>query len=101
MRRFACSAFCLAMFSLTGCVGAFDPYQRPYDWSARGAPEETIAQQAANPADLISGASEPTTNGTVAAAGIDKTLGAGGTGNATGLQQTLNPTSNTATINSQ
>jgi hypothetical protein len=83
--------FCVALLTLTGCQGAFDPFQRPGDWAATGAANETIAQQIANPADLISGQSVSTSNGVAASAGIDKALGANGVGTATGLQTAATP----------
>jgi len=66
MRLAAVSAACLALLTLTGCVGAFDPFQRPGNWAEEGSANETIAQQAANPGDLISGTSDPMTEGGLA-----------------------------------
>ncbi len=77
---------CAALLALTGCVGAFDPYQRPGNWAEEGAANETIAQQAANPADLIHGQSETGANGIAATGALDKALGANGAGTAAGLQ---------------
>jgi hypothetical protein len=79
------------LLSLSGCV--LDPFQRPGTWSMTGASREDIAQQAANPADLISGRSEPSSNGVAAVAGVDKALGANGAGTAAGLQTPVSPTS--------
>ena len=85
-------AFCVTLLSLTGCAGAFDPFQRPGNWAETGASNEIIAQQAANKSDLISGQSEPTSNGVAASAAIDKALGANGAGTATGLETPITPT---------
>jgi hypothetical protein len=71
---------------LSGCEGAFDPFQRPGNWSATGAANEDIAQQVAAPSDLISGRSNPNANGVAASAALDKALGPNGTGTAAGLQ---------------
>lgn len=86
-------AFCVTVLSLTGCAGVFDPFQRPGSWAETGAPNEIIAQQAANKSDLISGQSEATSNGVAASAAIDKALGPNGAGTAAGLQTTTTPTS--------
>ena len=83
MRRVFFFSLCVTVLALSGCTGAFDPFKRPYQWSATGAANKTIAQQVANPADLISGQSEPMSSGVAATGGIDKAL-TGGT--ATGLQ---------------
>ncbi len=93
MRNAAFFSFCVLMLSLSGCVGAFNPFQRPGNWSATGSANETIAQQVADPSDLIKGKSEPTSNGVAASAGIDKALGANGAGTAAGLQTPANPQS--------
>ncbi len=88
------------LLSLSGCV--LDPYQRPGTWSATGASNKAIAEQVADPADLISGKSEPYANGIAAAAGVDKALGPNGAGTAAGLQTPVSPTSvftNTTTGN--
>ncbi len=85
---FLCAA---AMLALSGCAGAFDPFQRPGNWAETGAANETIAQQAANPADLISGQGESTSNGVAASAAIDKAMGANGAGTAAGLQTPATP----------
>lgn len=77
---------CAALLALSGCQGAFDPFQRPGQWSATGAANETIAQQAANKSDLIQGQSEPGTRGDVAVSGVQKAIP---NGVATGLQNTL------------
>ena len=69
MRLMVFFGFCVTLLTLTGCVGAFDPFQRPGNWAATGASNETIAQQVANPSDLISGQSDPLTNGVAASAG--------------------------------
>lgn len=76
---------------LGGCTGAFDPYQRPGNWTQTGASNEDLARQVANPSDLIRGHGEADSNGVVATAGIDKALGAGGAGTAAGLQTAVTP----------
>jgi len=86
MPRFTFSVLCLAMLGLSGCAGAFDPFQRPGDWAETGAARKTIAEQAANPSDLISGQSDSLSNGVAASAAIDKALGPKGAGTAAGLQ---------------
>jgi hypothetical protein len=86
MRRATFFAFCAILLTLTGCQGAFDPFQRPGNWSATGAANETIAQQVAVPSDLISGRGNPNANGVAATAALDKALGPNGTGTAAGLQ---------------
>ena len=78
MRRAAFFAFCAILLTLSGCEGAFDPFQRPGNWSATGAANETIAQQVAVPSDLISGRGNPYSNGVAASAALDKALGPGG-----------------------
>ncbi len=80
--------FCLfgAAMLLSGCAGALDPMQRPGNWVATNASNETIAQQAANPADLISGQGSATSNGVAASAALDLALGPSGAGTAKGLQ---------------
>lgn len=86
---------CLGILSLSGCAGAFDPFQRPGNWAETGATNETIAQQAANKSDLIQGQSEPGSNGIAAVAGVEKALTAG---TASGLQTMPQATSTTASI---
>jgi hypothetical protein len=86
MRTVAFFGLCLGVLSLSGCVGAFDPFQRPYQWSATGASNETIAQQAANKGDLIKGQSEPGANGVAAVGGLQKALSGG---SAAGLQSAV------------
>jgi hypothetical protein len=100
MRHLIFSVICVAMLTLTGCVGAFDPYQRPGNWAETGAANETIAQQAANPADLISGQSVPTSNGIAASSAIDLALGANGAGTATGLHTVETTTSSASSTSS-
>jgi len=80
--------FCATLLTLSGCAGAFDPYQRPGNWVETGAANETIAQQAANKSDLIQGESDPGSNGIAAVAGIEKAM-SGGT--AAGLQTPATP----------
>jgi hypothetical protein len=91
MRHVTFATFCIALLGLSGCVGAFDPYQRPGNWAETGASNETIAQQVANRGDLISGQSEPTSNGVAATSAIDLALGAGGVGTAAGLHTATTP----------
>lgn len=88
MRSAAFFVLCLGVLSLSGCVGAFDPFQRPGTWSETGASNETIAQQAANKSDLIQGQSVPGSNGVAAVAGVQEAV-SGGSGK--GLQAPLNP----------
>jgi len=71
-RLLAPLTLCVALLTLTGCVGAFNPFDRPGNWAEEGSANETIAQQAANPADLISGTSNPLSSGTVATHALDK-----------------------------
>ena len=58
MRGAVFAAFA-ALLALTGCVGAFDPLQRPGNWVEEGSANETIAQQAAYKNELIKGSSSP------------------------------------------
>jgi hypothetical protein len=76
----------VAAMGLTGCAGAFNPYEQPGNWVERGSANETIAQQAGYPGNLIHGASDPTSSGLVASAGVDKAIGANGADTAAGLQ---------------
>ena len=89
MRSVLFFGLCVGILSLSGCAGAFDPFQRPGNWVATGASNETIAQQAANKGDLIQGQSEPGTTGVIAVGGIEKAM-SGGT--AAGLETTLTAT---------
>lgn len=93
MRATVFFVLCVMVLGLTGCVGAFDPFQRPGDWAATGASGKNVALQVANPGDLISGQSEATSNGVAASAAIDKALGANGAGTAAGLQTVTTPQS--------
>ncbi|OYV26280.1 MAG: hypothetical protein B7X08_02525 [Acidocella sp. 20-63-7] len=68
--------------TLTGCA----PFARPGTWRITGASREDLAQQVANPSDLIAGHGNSLSSGVAATAGIDKALGAGGEGTASGLQ---------------
>jgi hypothetical protein len=77
MRSALFFTLCVGILSLSGCAGAFDPFQRPGTWSATGAANENIAQQAANKSDLISGQSEPLTSGDVAVTAIEKIRASG------------------------
>jgi hypothetical protein len=94
MRSALFFTLCVGILSLSGCQGAFDPFQRPGDWSETGAANETIAQQAANKSDLIQGQSQAGSNGVVAVGGVEKAL-TGGT--ASGLQTAITATAVTAT----
>ena len=89
MRSVLFFSLCVGILSLSGCAGAFDPFQRPGNWALTGASNETIAQQAANKGDLIQGQSEPGTSGVIAVAGVEKALTAG---TASGLQTTVQAT---------
>jgi hypothetical protein len=86
----------LALFGLSGCEGALDPFARPGNYALTNAPNETIAQQAADKGDLIRGRSdEGTSNGVAAESALEKAL-TGGT--ATGLHTpavvTISPNGN-------
>lgn len=96
MRKLVFFGFCAAILSLSGCEGAFDPFQRPGNWSATNASSANIALQAANKGDLIEGRSEPGSNGIVAVGGLEKGLT---NGTATGLQAPVQAQSSSATIN--
>lgn len=96
MRAALFFSFCVLVLTLSGCAGAFDPFQRPGNWSATNASNETIAQQAADKSDLLYGKSEPGSNGVAAVAGVEKAM-TNGTG--AGLQTQLTPQSSTASIN--
>jgi len=96
MRSALFFSFCVVLLTLTGCQGAFNPFNRPGNWSATGAPNEALAQQVANKSDLLQGQSEPGSNGIAAVAGVEKAM-TGGT--ATGLQTTMTPTSSAASLN--
>lgn len=85
MRLTASLCLLAGLLALAGCQGAFDPYQRPGQWSATGASNATIAQQVADPADLIQGRSDNLASGVAATAAIDTALGANGAGTAAGL----------------
>jgi len=90
MRSVLFFAVCTVVLSLSGCEGAFDPYDRPGEWSMTNASNETIAQQVANKQDLLHGQSETGASGVAAVAGIEKATN-GGT--ATGLQTAATPVS--------
>ena len=98
MRRALFFSFCVTLLTLSGCAGAFNPFQRVGDWSETGAANETIAQQVANPGDLIEGQSSATSNGVAASAAIDQALGPDGAGTAKGLETPTVITSTTASI---
>lgn len=85
----------MALLTLSGCQGAFDPFNRPGDWSATGASRRATALQAANQSDLIQGQSEPGSNGVLAVGGIQKAT-TDGTG--TGIQTAIVPTSPASSI---
>ncbi|WP_298284121.1 hypothetical protein [Acidocella sp.] len=64
--------FCVAVLSLTGCAGMVDPFQRQGTWSATGAVNEDLAQQAANKSDLISGHGDEGSNGIAAVGAVEQ-----------------------------
>ena len=86
---------CAALLGLSGCQGAFNPFNRPGAWSETGAANETIAQQAAQKSDLISGESESGVNGVIAVGGVEKATSGG---SATGIQTTITPVSPAASF---
>jgi hypothetical protein len=94
MRSFGFFTLCLGVLSLSGCAGAFDPFQRPGDWSATGAANANTALMVANKGDLIQGQSVQGTNGVAAVAGVQRAM-TGGT--ATGLQTQVQPVTASAT----
>ncbi len=75
-----------AALALAGCDGAFDPFQRPGNWSPTGEAQANINLQAAYKSELLSGRGTDTSNGVAASAALDKALGASGAGTAAGLQ---------------
>ncbi|MDE2239248.1 MAG: hypothetical protein KGJ73_04875 [Rhodospirillales bacterium] len=85
----------VALLGLAGCQGAFNPFDRPGTWAEAGAANETIAQQAAQKSDLISGESEPGSNGIIAVGGIEKAVTKG---TAAGIQTPLTITSPATSI---
>jgi len=85
MRRLISASTGLLLLAFSGCASPFDPYGRPGNWVNTGATNADLAQQIANPADLIKGQSEPSSNGIAATAGLDKALSGG---SAAGLQTT-------------
>lgn len=91
MRIAAFFSIGLIGLTLTGCASPFDPFARPGNWSNTGASREDLAQQVANPSDLITGHGDAMSSGVVATAGIDKALGASGVGTASGLQTAAAP----------
>jgi hypothetical protein len=96
MRSALFLSFCVMVLTLSGCTGAFDPFQRPGNWSATGATRKATAQQVANKSDLLYGRSEPGSNGVAAVAGVEKAMTSG---TASGLQTVITPTSSSASIN--
>jgi len=86
MQRWMVLILCLGL-----AAGYADPYDNPGDWSATGSARENIAVQAADPADLISGKSNPNSNGVAASTGIDKGYGGVG-GTAAGVLPAPAPT---------
>jgi hypothetical protein len=93
LRSLSFFGLCLGLLTLSGCAGAFDPFQRPGNWSETNANIENIAQQSANKADLIQGSGDPGTSGAVAIAGIDKVTGSTSSGGGTSsLSTALTPT---------
>jgi len=84
MRRSTLLLLAIAGIGLTGCYP--DPFQNPADWSMNGGPRENLAQQAADPSELLQGHGDNMSNGVAAAAGVDTAIG-GATGTAAGLQK--------------
>ncbi len=84
MRRATLLLLAIAGFGLTGCYP--DAFQNPADWSMNGAPRENLAQQVADPSELLQGHGDNMSNGVAAAAGVDTAIG-GPTGTAAGLQK--------------
>jgi hypothetical protein len=83
MRVYVIIGLLASCLSLSGC---YEPFQNPGDWSATGATREDTAQQIANPSDLIQGNdSVRTTNGVIAAAAVDKSIG-GPAGTGAGIE---------------
>jgi len=84
MRHLGFAAVAVLCLALTGCYS--EPFQNPGDWAETGAANEDLALQAANKDDLLSGRSQPGSQGVAAAAGVDEAIG-GSAGTATGLQK--------------
>lgn len=83
--------FCATLLTLSGCAqGAFDPFQRPNQWSATNAANQNLAQQVYNKSDLVQGESESGALGIAAVAGVEK---ATTDGTAKGLQTAATPVS--------
>ncbi|MCB5943198.1 hypothetical protein [Acidocella sp. KAb 2-4] len=97
MRSALFFSFGLLVLSLSGCVSPFDPYGRPGTWAETGAANETIAQQAADKSDLLSGKSEPGSNGIMAVGGVEQAL----SNNAKTLQKPLKATTPYTSISVQ
>jgi hypothetical protein len=95
MRSALFLSFCVVVLTLSGCTGAFDPFQRPGNWSATGASNKATAQQVANKSDLLYGRSEPGSNGVAAVGGVEKAMTNGTAG---GLQTTLKPEASSASM---
>jgi uncharacterized alpha-E superfamily protein len=64
------TAGCLVTL-LAGCE-ALEPYQRPYSWHPTGANVANLAAMVADPHDLLHGRGAAVTDGTTAAAAIDR-----------------------------
>jgi len=90
MRGKALIILTLMSLALTGCY--LDPFANPYQWSMNGAPRENLAQQVADPSELIQGHGDNMSSGVAAAAGVDVAIG-GAAGNASGLQKPPAPIS--------
>jgi len=84
MRHLGFAAAAVLCLGLTGCY--LEPFQNPGSWAPTGASNEDLAMQAANKDDLLTGRSEPGSQGVAAAAGVDVAVGGSG-GTAAGLQK--------------
>ena len=67
--RLANAAFLVTF--LSGC-NALEPYQRPYSWHATGANEANLAAMVVDPADLVHGHAIGPSDGSAAAASVDR-----------------------------
>ncbi len=61
----------LALLGLSGCA-AIDPLTRDGVWQPTGANDENLKVMLANPADYVSGASDPVADGAVVAAAVSR-----------------------------
>jgi hypothetical protein len=89
MRKLVFFGLCTGLLALSGCQGAFDPFQRPGNWSATNASNANIALQVVNKGDLIQGQSQQGSDGIVAVGGVEKALT---NGTATGIETTVQGT---------